>query len=100
MRKTLMVAVVSGLFAMSADAWAAAQQRKTGTIVSLDPATKTFICHWGGENKAYKTTDKTVFRVGTKSGEWSDLKLGERVNILYRTVGNDRVADRVTIEKR
>ena len=36
MRRTLMVAVVSALFAMSADAWAA-QQRKTGTIVSLDP---------------------------------------------------------------
>jgi hypothetical protein len=99
MRRTLMVAVVSALFAMSADAWAA-QQRKTGTIVSLDPGSKTFICHWGGENKSYRTTDKTVFRVGSKGGAWTDLKMGDRVNILYRTTGEDRVADRVTIEKR
>jgi len=98
MRKTLMVAALSATFAMTAEGWAA--QRKTGTIVSLDPATKTFVCHWGGENRAYKTTDKTVFRVGTKNGSWSDLKLGERVNILYRVVGQDRVADRVTIENR
>jgi len=26
--------------------------------------------------------------------------MGERVNILYRVVGSDRVADRVVIEKR
>src|SRR5215211_3228275 len=98
MRKTLMVAVVSATFAMTANVWAA--ERKTGTIVSLDNATKTFICQWGGEDRAYKTTAKTVFRVGTKNGAWSDLQLGERVNILYRVVGADRVADRVTIEKR
>jgi len=54
----------------------------------------------GGEDRTYKTTDKTVFRVGTKNGTWSDLKLGERVNIFYRVVGTDRIADRVTIEKR
>jgi maltoporin len=96
MRKML-VMVAAVMLAMTADAWAA---KKTGTIVSLDQATKTFICQWGGEDRAYKTTDKTVFRVGPKSGTWSDLKMGERVTILYRTVGKDRVADRVTIEKR
>jgi hypothetical protein len=98
MPKMLVLAIASIIFGMTADAEAA--QRKTGTIVSLDESTKTFICHWGGENRAYKTTDKTVFRVGPKNGTWSDLKMGERVNILYRVVGKDRVADRVTIEKR
>jgi hypothetical protein len=98
MRRTLMVMVVSALCAVTADAYAA--QRKTGTIVSLDNASKTFICQWGGEDKAYKTTDTTVFRAGAKAASWSDLKLGERVNILYRVVDKDRVADRVTIEKR
>jgi len=93
-----MVAAVSATFAMTANVWAA--ERKTGTIVSLDNATKTFVCRWGGEDRAYKTTDKTVFRAGTKNGAWSDLQMGERVNILYRVVGTDRVADRVTIEKR
>jgi hypothetical protein len=96
MRKMLIV-LAGALFAMTADAWAA---KKTGTIVSLDEATKTFICQWGGEDRAYKTTDKTVFRVGPKNGAWSDLKMGDRLTILYRTVGKDRVADRVTVEKR
>jgi hypothetical protein len=98
MRKILMLAFLT-MFAMTAPALAA-QQRKTGTIVALDSAAKTFICHWGGEDRTYKTTDKTVFRVGAKNGAWSDLKMGERVNILYRVVGSDRVADRVVIEKR
>lgn len=98
MRKTLLAAAFSATFAMTADVSAAEQ--KTGTIVGLDPATKTFICQWGGEDRTYKTTGKTVFRVGTKNGSWSDLQMGERVNILYRVVDNDRVADRVTIEKR
>jgi hypothetical protein len=99
MRKVLMLAFLT-MFATTATAWAAAQQRKTGTIVALDNGAKTFICHWGGEDRTYKTTDKTVFRVGPKNGDWSDLKMGERVNILYRVVGSDRVADRVVVEKR
>jgi hypothetical protein len=98
MRKILLATALSATFAMAANGWAAEQ--KTGTIVGLDPVAKTFICQWGGEDRAYKTTDKTVFRVGTKNGSWSDLKMGERVNILYRVVDKDRVADRVTIEKR
>jgi hypothetical protein len=98
MRKALLVGVVSVIFAMTGNVRAAEQ--KTGTIVGLDGAAKTFICQWGGEDRTYKTTDKTVFRVGTKNGTWSDLKLGERVNIFYRVVGTDRIADRVTIEKR
>jgi maltoporin len=98
MRNKLLVAAVSATLAMTASVGAAEQ--KTGTIVALDNAAKTFICQWGGEDRSYKTTDKTVFRVGTKNGTWSDLKLGERVNILYRVVDKDRVADRVVIEKR
>ena len=78
MRKMLTAVIAFAMFGMTADASAA--QRKTGTITSLDDASKTFICQWGGEDRSYKTTDKTVFRVGTKEGAWSDLKLGERVN--------------------
>jgi hypothetical protein len=99
MRKVVMLAFLT-MFATTVTAWAAPQERKTGTIVALDGAAKTFVCRWGGEDRAYKTTDKTVFRVGSKSGAWADLKMGERVNILYRMVGGDRVADRVVVEKR
>ena len=98
MRKTLLVAALSAMLAMTANVRAAEQ--KTGTIIAIDNSGKTFICQWGGEDRTYKTTDKTVYRVGTKNGTWSDLKLGERVNIFYRVVDNERVADRVTVEKR
>src|SRR5215475_10738902 len=98
MRKTLLVAALSAMFAMTANVRAAEQ--KTGTIIAVDNAAKTFICQWGGEDRTYKTTDKTVYRVGTKNGTWSDVKLGERVNIFYRVVDSERVADRVTVEKR
>jgi hypothetical protein len=97
MRKTFMLAFVPATLALTASAWAAEQ---TGKIISLDPAAKTFICQWGGEDRFYKTTDKTVFRVGTKSGDWSNLKLGDRVNIFYKMADKERVAERVVIEQR
>jgi hypothetical protein len=58
MRKTLLVAALSAMFTMTANVRAAEQ--KTGTIVALDTAAKTFICQWGGEDRTYKTTDKTA----------------------------------------
>ena len=97
MRKAFMLAVVSATLALTANVRAAEQ---TGKIISVDPAAKTFICQWGGEDRLYKTTDKTVFRVGTKNATWADLKLGERVNILYRMADKERIAERVVIEKR
>ena len=97
MRKALMLAMVSASLALTASAWAAEQ---TGKIISLDPVAKTFICQWGGEDRFYKTTDKTVFRVGTKNGDWSNLKMGDRVNIFYRMANKERIAERVVIEQR
>jgi hypothetical protein len=97
MLKALMMAVLSALFIVTANAKDAKQ---TGTIISVDDAAKTFICQWGGKDITYKTTDKTVFRVGGKDGALSDLKLGTRVSILYSVVDKDRFANRVTVEKR
>jgi len=97
MLKALMMAVLSALFIVTANAKDAKQ---TGTIISVDDAAKTFICQWGGKDITYKTTDKTVFRVGGKDGALSDLKMGVRVSILYSVVDKDRVANRVTVEKR
>ena len=96
MQKTIMLAAASATLALTANAWAAEQ---TGKIISLDPAAKTFICQWGGEDRLYKTTDKTVFRVGTKNGDWSSLKMGDRVNIFYRMADKERIAERVVIEQ-
>ena len=90
MLKALMVAVLSAAFIVTAQ----------GTIIKVDAAAKTFICQWGNKDIVYKTTDKTVVRAGGKDGTLSDLKEGVRVTILYHTVDKDRIADRVTVEKR
>ena len=101
MLKALMMAVLSALFIVTANAKDAKKDTKqTGTIISVDDTAKTFICQWGGKDITYKTTDKTVFKVGGKDGALSDLKLGVRVSILYSVVDKDRVANRVTVEKR
>ena len=97
MLKALMVAVLSAAFMVTAHAKDAKQ---TGTIIKVDDAAKTFICQWGRKDITYKTTDKTVFRASGKDGTLADLKQGVRVTILYHTVDKDRVADRVTVEKR
>jgi hypothetical protein len=97
MLKALMVAVLSAAFIVTADA---KSEKQTGTIIKVDDAAKTFICQWGRKDITYKTTDKTIFRAGGKDGTLSDLKEGGRVTILYHTVDKERVADRVTVEKR
>jgi hypothetical protein len=97
MLRALIVVVLTAAFMVTAHAKNAKQ---TGTIINVDGAAKTFICQWGGKDITYKTSDKTVFKAGGKDSTLSDLKEGVRVTILYHTVDKDRVADRVTVEKR
>ena len=93
MRKMLIAAAVAALLAGHATAL-----EQGGTIVSVDEATRTFTCHWGVMDKTYKTTEKTVFRVGQKDGDWSDVKVGASVYVGYHPVGEDRVAYKVEIK--
>jgi hypothetical protein len=93
MRKVLIAAAFSAVFAVSANAL-----EQGGTIISVDEAGKSFTCHWGVMDKTYKTTDKTVFRVGQKDGAWSDLRVGATVYVAYHPVGEDRVAYKVEIK--
>jgi hypothetical protein len=93
MRKIWIAAAAAVLLAGGANAL-----EQGGTIVSVDEATKSFTCHWGVMDKTYKTTDKTVFRVGQKDGDWSDLKVGATVYVGYHPVGEDRVAYKIEIK--
>ena len=93
MRKLLIAAAFSAAFTVGANAL-----EQGGTIVSVDEASKSFTCHWGVMDKTYKTTEKTVFRVGQKEGTWSDLRIGASVNVSYHPVGEDRVAYKVEIK--
>jgi hypothetical protein len=95
------VLVVSLAAAPSAAAEAAKKKgKKTGTIISVDPLSKSFVCKWRDNDWTYRTHDKTVFRAGGKAATLADLKLGDRVSLSYHMMGKDRVADIVTIERR
>ena len=95
MRKMFIAAALSAAFVTTAVA-----KQQGGTIISIDDAAKTFVCEWNKNNWTYKTTAKTSFRTAGKSGSFSDLKPGVRVNVGYHLVGKDRVADWVTINVR
>src|SRR5262245_43672506 len=92
MRKLMIAVALSAAFMGAAQAL-----EQGGTVVSVDEASKTFTCHWGVMDKTYKTTEKTVFRVGQKDGTWSDLKVGASVYVTYHPVGEGRVAYKVEI---
>jgi hypothetical protein len=95
MRKVLMAAVLSTAFVVSAQA-----KQQTGTIISIDDGAKSFVCEWKDKSWTYRTTGKTSFRVRGKSGAFSDLKAGVRVNVGYHTDDKGRIADWVNIEQR
>lgn len=107
MRKALTalaVVVLSAVFmvttAVTADAAKRKTWTKTGKIISVSETDKTFVCEWNKVNWTYKVTDKTTYKAAGKVGTFSDVKIGAIVNIGYHSVGKDRVADWVTVEKR
>jgi hypothetical protein len=92
MRKALIAAVFSVVFAVHANAF-----EQGGVIVSVDPASETFTLRWATADRTYKTSDKMVIRVGQTTGAWTDLKVGAKVHVSYHPVGENRVAYEVRI---
>jgi hypothetical protein len=45
----------------------------------------------------FKTTDKTIVRVGRKNGGWPDVKSGATMQVTFHSQGNERIADRIVI---
>jgi hypothetical protein len=92
MHKALIAVAFSAAFTVNANAF-----EQGGVIVSADPASETFTVRWATADRVYKTSDKTVIRVGQKTGAWSDLKIGAKVHVGYYPVGESRVAYDVQI---
>jgi hypothetical protein len=92
MRKALIAVVLSAVFTVNANG-----MEQGGVIVSVDRASKTFTVHWATADREYKASDRMVIRVGQKTGVWSDLKIGAKVNVSYHPVGETRVAYEVEI---
>jgi hypothetical protein len=84
-----------------------------GKVTSVNPGAHTFKAQWivptthhhftaghqtGSVEKTFKTTDKTIYLVGSAKGSWSDVTKGAQVNILAaHNEGSDRVVDKVQI---
>jgi len=84
-----------------------------GKVTSVNQSAHTFKAQWivnakrhvttaghstGSVEKTFKTTDKTVYVVGSGKGSWADVKNGASVRILAaHNEGSDRVVDKVQI---
>lgn len=92
MGKFLMALVLVAAFATPASAYV-----YRGVITSVNPAIMTFLCHWRTNNWIYKTTGKTVFRLGKSPASFANLKVGDTVKVKFHIVDKDWIADRVNI---
>jgi hypothetical protein len=84
-----------------------------GKVTSVNQSAHTFKAQWvvsstkhhftaghstGSVEKSYKTTDKTVYVVGSGKGSWADVTKGASVRILAaHNEGSDRVVDKIQI---
>jgi len=96
MRKLLLAAMLTAAFVAPANADFFGV-KTGGAIIAVDAAGKSFTCHWKTHDWTYRTTGKTVFRLGKKKAAFADLKIGETIAVTYHTVKHRRVADRVVI---
>jgi hypothetical protein len=96
MGKTFWATAVMIGFAVVANA-APQSLHKDGAVVQVDRAGKSLTVQSGFGNSIYKTTDHTMFLVGTAPTNWAAVKIGEKVGINYHLNGRNQVADEVEI---
>jgi hypothetical protein len=84
MNKTVLAIVVCSVFALPATA----DTVSGGKITSVDAGGTSFSYSKKKKNWRFKVTDKTVIRVGDKTGNLSDLKTGQPVKVEYQRQGN------------
>jgi hypothetical protein len=96
MGKTFWATAVMVGFAAVANA-APQSIHKDGAVVSVDREGKSLTVQSGFKNSIYKTTDHTMFLVGTAPTNWGAVKIGEKVGINYHLDGRNQIADEVEI---
>jgi len=95
MRALLLAAALVTGFAAIASAEPLVQN---GKVSLVDRNGKSFEATWALSGKAvYRTTDRTVVRVGTTPTNWSAVKIGHVVDVTYHLDGTTPVADEVII---
>jgi hypothetical protein len=88
MNKAMLAIILCGMFALPASA----DTVSGGKITSVDAGGTSFNYSKKKKNWRFKVTDKTVIRVGDKTGNLSDLKTGQSVKVEYQRQGNTLAA--------
>jgi hypothetical protein len=84
MNKAMLAIILCGMFALPASA----DTVSGGKITSVDAGGTSFSYSKKKKNWRFRITDKTVIRVGDKTGNLSDLKTGQAVKVEYQRQGN------------
>jgi hypothetical protein len=88
MNKTILAIIVCSTFALPANA----DTISGGKITSLDAGGTGFSYSKKKKHWRFRITDKTVIRVGDKTGNLSDLKTGQPVKVEYQRQDNSLAA--------
>jgi len=96
MRNKLWTTAIAIGFAAAANA-ASPSMHIDGTVSEVDRDAKSFTAQSNSGRSTYKTTDHTIFRLGSTPTNWAALKAGTKVGITYHLDGRNPVADEVLI---
>jgi hypothetical protein len=80
MNKTVLAIILCSMFALPASADAISG----GKITSVNAGGTSFNYSKKNKNWTFRITDKTVIRVGKKTGNLSDLKTGQSVKVEFQ----------------
>jgi hypothetical protein len=83
MSKTVLAIVVSSMLTLPASAEAISG----GKVTSVNPEGTSFIYAKKKKHRTFRITDKTVVRLGEKTGNLSDLKIGQPVEVEFQRQG-------------
>ena len=84
MTKTTLAIILCSMFTLPASA----DTVSGGKITSVDAGGTSFSYSKKKKNWRFRITDKTVIRVGDKTGTLSDLKTGQSVKVEYQRQGD------------
>jgi hypothetical protein len=84
MKKTMLAIILCSMFALPARADAISG----GKITSVDAGGTSISYSKKKKSWRFRVTDKTVIRIGDKTGNLSDLKTGQSVKVEYQRQGN------------
>jgi hypothetical protein len=88
MNKTVLSIIFCSIFTLPASA----DTISGGKITSIEAGGKDFSYSKRKKHWRFRITDKTVVRVGDKTGNLSDLKPGQSVKVEYQRQGNSLAA--------